>query len=246
MSFIFFCHLSFPTEGDIRFSNQDTILFSESQYINELENEFYIIPLGENCNISGILSAFGLKKASYPYEWCISPFDGLYNSLASDFCDYTNPDYFTIYYNNLCPCNKYRIALAHDFPRISIGRDENGKEQFVLDPLWLNNIEMVQSKYDRRIARFHRACFSGKRVYFIRYNGINEMQARQLASLISLLYPKLDFLFVCVVTSSKNLGNWNIPKVKNFYENAPNGESSVSEWERIFKEINIPIKKREQ
>ncbi len=65
--------------------------------VKSQNDDFVVIPLGESCGVTAALEIFNLKKASYPFEWCISNFMPLYNSLKNDFVDFVNPDYFTFY-----------------------------------------------------------------------------------------------------------------------------------------------------
>jgi len=207
--------------------------------VHEVYENFIVIALGESCGVTAALEVFDLKKASYPFEWCISNFEPLYNSLKNDFLDFTNPAYFTPYIDNRSPVNKYGIVLAHDFPIVSAGLNSAGQEYFVLDPNWPSFLPAVQQKYQRRIDRFHAACRSGKKIYFVRHLEIMEDNAALLSRLLSELYPDLDFTLICVRLCPPHLGIWDVPRVKNYYVDplAPGGE--VNEWKRIFIDAGI-------
>lgn len=203
------------------------------------QDDFIVIGIGESCGVSGALEIFNLKKASYPFEWCISNFEPLYNSLKNNFYDYTNPAYFTNYIDNKSLVNKYGIVFAHDFPVLHLGVYPNGQENYILDPNWHNAIPTIQAKYQRRIDRFNAACTSGKKVYFVRFLGIEDKMATRLSDLLSSLYPNLDFTIICVRLKSPPFGTWNIKRVKNYYLDTTSPEGDIGEWRRIFLDAGI-------
>lgn len=205
----------------------------------QANDDFIVIALGESCGATAALEAFDLKKASYPFEWCISEFEHLYNSLKNDFHDFTNPLYFTPYVDNRSLVNKYGIVFAHDFPIVSIGKNETGEEKFVLTPNWQEKLPAMQAKYQRRIDRFHAACTSGKKVYFVRFLGILPEWADRLPRLLTTLYPDLDFTLVYVRVAPPHLGTWNINKTKNYYIDTTIPLTDIEQWKNIFLSAGI-------
>jgi hypothetical protein len=208
-------------------------LFAEERHI--------LITLGENCTATAAIENMHLRKESYPFEFCITPFDALYSCLEDDFRHFVNPDYFTPYIDFQSPVNKYGICLAHSFPLLTIGVDKDGQEKRILDPEWRRVLPEVQAKYDRRITRFRQACTSGKKVYFLRYLGIEKNGAERLSNLIHARYPFLDFILICVnhQASRAHNQNWNIPRVKNYYIDGTVPKGDLAGWERIFKDVGL-------
>ena len=86
----------FSVDAVDKFDNLGEVYVKNPDYITELENEFYIISLGSSCSILITLNELGLRKSSYPYDWCTVPFSGLYQSLAKDFSLYLDSEYFKI------------------------------------------------------------------------------------------------------------------------------------------------------
>lgn len=197
-----------------------------------------IITLGENCSITAALETIGLKQESYPFEANITSFQALYDCLLDDFQEFTNSDFFIPYTDLRNPINRYGIVLAHDFPLISLGFIN---EKLVIDPNWRNVVPRIQAKYTRRINRFREACLSQRKVYFFRYLGINRAQAAALSNLIHTAYPELDFTLVCV-THGENTGNWEIPRVINFYRNLKIND--FVDWQRICHDLELIEEKK--
>lgn len=207
--------------------------------LNAHDNDFIVIALGESCGVTGALEAFNLKKASYPFEWCITNFEPLYESLKNDFLDFTNGGYFKPYIDNRSPVNKYGVVLAHDFPIVPNGKDKNGNDIFKLDPNWPNLLPAVQAKYQRRFDRFYKACNSGKKIYFVRHLEITQETAARLSKLLTEKFPNLDFTLICVRNSPPDLGTWHVNKVKNYYVDTTAPWGDVGEWRRIFIDVGI-------
>ena len=89
------------------------------------------ISLGSNCSVAYQLNKYGLRKTSYPFDWCCLNINQLINVLENDFEDFEN---FTInnqrlklsekhlYINNLdinnkptyIITNKYGVKMAHE------------------------------------------------------------------------------------------------------------------------------------
>ena len=205
-------------------------------FLLQAENNFTLITLGEACPVTGAVECVSLRGPSHPFESNITSFQALYDCLRHDFHDFTNPDFFTLYFDSKSLVNKYGITLAHDFPLVSIGFDALGEEKFTLDPEWAKKLPQVQEKYDRRINRFRQHCTSKEKIYFLRYLGIDKMQAKRLAALIHNLYPNLDFTLICV---GHGIGTdvWDIPRVKNFYINTD--LEGKLEWRRVFSNLGL-------
>jgi hypothetical protein len=214
------------------------ILAAKSVFLFGL-NDCHIITLGENCRITYVLISLNLKQESYPFEWKIVNFEALYNCLEDDFYHFSNPDFFVPYFDQRSPVNKYGIVLAHDFPVVTLGFDENGNERTAIDPNWLQLLPEVQEKYRRRIDRFHSVCLSNKKVFFVRYLGTTKRQARNLIKLIASRYPHLDFTLLCINHGTDKAVPWKIPRVKNYNINASTEFSEPDKWREIFVDAGL-------
>jgi hypothetical protein len=201
-------------------------------------NDVIIIPIGENCRISYILIDHNLKQHSYPFEWKITSFESLYICLIDDFYEFSNPKYFVPYFDQRSPVNIYGIVLAHDFPVVTLGFDQNGKELTAIDPNWMQLLPEVQEKYQRRIERFRQACLSEKKVVFIRYLGISKEEAQKFVDLIGSTYPKLDFTLICINHGVEKT-SWNIPRVKNYTIDLSSEELEEDQWKVIFSDAGL-------
>lgn len=61
----------------------------------QMLREYEFISLGSFCGVSSALQALGIKSASYPFDWCRTPVDGLihlYNSGFADFLTFTGSE----------------------------------------------------------------------------------------------------------------------------------------------------------
>ena len=112
------------------------------------------ISLGYCCAVAMELERFGLRNASYPFDWCISEFEGVIEAIENHFERFTAYDllaqcreYPRIYKNE-----KYKIKFYHDFDEYQTLQEQ------------LKNIE---GKYNRRITRFYEDI--KKPTLFIRY-----------------------------------------------------------------------------
>ena len=113
-----------------------------------------------------MLRSNNIRCTAFPFDWIRSSFNGLCNLLKNDFSDFLNPQYLTFETNFLLN-KKYTIAFHHDFPaERTEGRVEYIKEKY------LDFLEDVSKKYQRRIDRLYNVLNSEKRVYFFKMSEI--------------------------------------------------------------------------
>jgi hypothetical protein len=128
------------------------------------------IPIGFDCTVSANLKNLNLRNASYPFDWNIIKYDGIYDLINDNFLDlfnkkylvYGNKSYFHKYdndennYKNLIPVfnTKYNILFVHDFIE---NMDDN----------------MIFEKYNRRIERLINN-FSNNNIILVYENASNE------------------------------------------------------------------------
>jgi hypothetical protein len=137
--------------------------------MTELPNNIYI-PIGFDCSVSGYLRNFNLRNVSYPFDWNITRYDGIYDLINDNFLDlfnneylvYGNKSYFNKYNNDetmykiLIPVFniKYNILFVHDFI-------EN------------TDVNIIFEKYNRRIERLINN-FSNDSIVLVYENASNE------------------------------------------------------------------------
>lgn len=106
-----------------------------------MEKYINFISLGYFCGVAQDLEALGLRDASYPFDWCISNYEGVIKAIDNRFSDF-------MAYENLSQSAEtrkhymdtaYEIFFFHDFSQY-----KSLDEQYFL----------VKEKYRRRINRF--------------------------------------------------------------------------------------------
>lgn len=113
-----------------------------------------IISLGFFCNVAGELETYGLRSASYPFDWIISSFEGVLQCMEDGFKDFLNIAYLSqsaidrTHYKN----SKYNCYFFHDFDKYKSLRKQ---------------LARVTKKYQRRENRFFETIKSP--TLFIRY-----------------------------------------------------------------------------
>ncbi len=203
--------------SDEAFDNCGGCYKQNKNHVFNLEKSFSVIPLGCDCRIIVALNELGLRNVSYPYDWCVAPFDGILRSIENDFEEFVEPSQLKLVHER-APGNKYGVELRHDFPRRFL-KMPGGKRKALIVKNWENYISEVQKKYERRISRFRQSCDSQRKIYFIRHGHITPEQAEKFRDLLSYKYPQLNFLLVCVVvdfdeTKIEKLDNIHILVVK--------------------------------
>lgn len=224
---------------------QDTM---NRNFFNEEEtgrhHNFITIGLGWNCHAAWYTRLHNIRAFAFPFDWCLTPYQAVYNFIDNDFKDYlkkehlvpSSPSYWTAYqkdfFNRLCLLNvsgnsgwvldkQSGMIYNHDFPNNS--------------PATINEYHDSQyAKYWRRIERFFEQVNSNKHVYFIRYLDVTQAQACDLYQLIKKKFPQLTFTLIIVGDDKEQYGtSWGIPYIKNFYTQG----SDEPFWQRLCHDI---------
>ena len=102
----------------------------------------HFISLGYFCSVALELERIGLRSTSYPFDWCISNYEGVIDAIENQFENFLNYDFLlqsdTVhehYFNE-----KYKIWFFHDFDKY-----------YSLE----KQLSNVRDKYLRRIERFY-------------------------------------------------------------------------------------------
>jgi hypothetical protein len=220
------------------------VIMISSFFYFPLQGMYECISLGESCTVAAALEAFELRNAAYPFDWTISFYESLCNTLEQDFEDFLNPTYFSIRPDNRGIINKYGQIFVHDFPTYNylgdFEKEENPINGDVLHPDWIQFLPQVQEKYNRRIQRFRSICNSNKKIYFIRHMGIiDQDQACRLRNILKTAYPNLDFILVIIGNNSYFAEPWNEPNIRNYYLGNPAVWNDVAEWKKIFIDLGL-------
>ncbi|MDV2857699.1 DUF1796 family putative cysteine peptidase [Oceanimonas sp. CAM02] len=164
------------------------------------ENECEFVSLGYNCDVAHFLRYTGLRKAAYPFDWCIAPNDSVIKIIKNDFegfmeldnITYSEPHKALVFEGEggavvesdklvvTAYCEKYGMIFPHDF------HDSN-------------MFQVVKDKYNKRIERFLNIVMSGRTVVFVFKPEADENECAFNDDLINCLrikFPKLDF-YVC-------------------------------------------------
>ena len=102
----------------------------------------HFISLGYFCSVALELDRIGLRSSSYPFDWCISNFEGVIETIRNQFEGFLDYEHllqsdatYNHYFNET-----YRIWFFHDFDKYH--------------PL-KKQLPKVRKKYMRRIERFY-------------------------------------------------------------------------------------------
>jgi hypothetical protein len=134
-----------------------------------------IIPLGSNCSIAYQLNKYGLRKESYPFDWCCMNINQLIKILKNDFEDFEDITIKKLSINhtdiNNKPTyiitNKYGIKMAHEIcdidnldvfretlkRRIIRFRNINDKQEIIFIRIELNRLSQsnFENKYKKLV-----------------------------------------------------------------------------------------------
>ena len=119
-----------------------------------MSNVSNIISLGFFCSCASELERVGLRKASYPFDWTISPFPSVLSLINNHFEGFLDYDLLEqniskpAYYRN----KNYNIQFFHDFNKYHS---------------LASQLKKVQKKYERRIKRFYET--TQQPTLFLRY-----------------------------------------------------------------------------
>jgi hypothetical protein len=173
-----------------------------------------IIPLGSNCSVAYQLNKYGLRKESYPFDWCCMNINQLIKILENDFEDFED---FTVKKlsdnhmdNNNRPTyiitNKYGVKMAHEICN-------------------LDNLDIFRETLKRRIIRFRNIINDNQQVIFIRIelNKLSqtnfENKYKKLVEILDKYNQKYKLIVITnVITNATHISeNMYIYECKNLY-----------------------------
>jgi hypothetical protein len=202
-----------------------------------------VIPLGSSCHISTEMRCHNIRDQAFPFDWNITTFDSLYRILDEDFAHFLDQNYLTLREDRYSVINTYYgIEFRHDFPndnpkinkhqQLDIPPHEMAEFKIATD--YLDFLESVNEKYQRRIQRFYEVASSSQQVIFIRYGLTTKEEAIQLQELLHRKFPALNFILVICGEGEGIKSDWQIPGIKNFY-----ARPVKEDWTKIFTELKL-------
>ena len=172
--------------------------------IRELNGEALFVSLGSYCAPASLVRSCGYRKAAFPFDWNIT-MDGekLIEMLENDFAYFFDDEYLMPFARG--------SALLHTYYHI----------EFVHEGVWdvdqyAPNMEILRSKYLRRIERFRQLKNYPGKVFFLRsayiYSvedshraykfkeniEISDKQSLKLYDSLKRFFPNLDFSLLVI------------------------------------------------
>ena len=219
------------------------IIFSCTALIIIQINAITVISLGQACTVAGAMREYGIRITAYPFDWIVSPFQGLYQALSDNFEHFLQEDSLTIRsYDRYGVVDYCGFEFVHDFPVMQPNDEfaeligEGHVTGGVLRDDWRSFLPQVKTKYKRRIDRLHDTFSTAQeKIYLIRYGGISREQAIQLRDLLYKRYPQLDFELIVLAHSSDMKNKWDLKNIQNFYLD----EKEPQQWKELFTSLGF-------
>ncbi len=213
---------------------------NDDQTKNEVleKQKFLCVSLGFNCTMAFYFKLQQLRRWSFPFDWNISSLRGVCDLIENDFIDFLNPAYLdqTIGVFN----NQYKVSFAHDFPK-KIG----AQSAYDVVDNYVDFLDEIRTKYERRIKRFYTVCDLADTVYFFRLgfryisfdtHGQLKEEVIKLRDALERVFPQDNWILVVIDIVPAYKSDWKIPKVKNFYVS---DHGKYSEFMEIFIKLGL-------
>lgn len=184
------------------------------------------VSLGSMCQVAHQLQANGIRHHAYPFDWIITPADGLIRFIThkgEGFLELENLAFGELWANTnfiVTIDTVYGFKILHDF---YVPFEES--------------YAPVKEKYDRRKERFFKLLKSNKKVLFIR-TYLSREQAELLDHALRKFYPKLSYTILALNETEEN---WGLERVKNFQlHQIPNVWSGdPARWKEILSQFKV-------
>lgn len=203
-----------------------------------------IISLGSDCHVATELRVHNLRNRAFPFDWNVTPLEGLFHVLEDDFAHFLDENYLIMRDDLNGVLNTYYgIDFRHDFPnRNPLVPPEKQIEyyepcempEYKIYENFLDFIGPVREKYNRRIQRFRDVVNGNNQVVFIRHGDISKEQTVKLHSLIRSKFPNLDFILVVCGQTDEMRTDWGYRGIRNFY-----ARYVFEDWGKIFKSLKL-------
>jgi len=201
-----------------------------------------VISLGSACSVAGAMREYGIRTQAYPFDWIVSPFEGLYQAFDDDFVHLLQEDSLTIRsYDRYGIVDYYGFEYVHDFPTqkpndtlikpIEEGHIIGG----VIDDNWGDFLPQIKEKYQRRLERLYTVFNGEEEVYLIRYGIKDKSEMLLLRDLLHKKYPRLNFMLIALGNSPEMSIPWQADNIKNFYIN----DKDLQQWKELFIQLKL-------
>ncbi len=191
---------------------------------HEFQRDVIVINLGHDSTATSVFQDYGLVDVFFPFDWCQSSFDGMYQSIQRDFKGFSDiliihdsHDGYELWSKN------YTLQFSYEF-------NDFMNTGFIPQ----HNYHQFKQKNDRRIRLFHKALDSNKKVYFFRTK-ITREEAIKLRDLITAQYPLLDYTLVAINDTADFQMPWHESKIKNFFLDNIN----MVTWKSILSDLAL-------
>jgi hypothetical protein len=174
----------------------------------KLTNISHVVSLGPNCMVAYQLRRYLSIEKSFPFDWWITPFDGLVKVLQKiDVIDLFNVEKVVVVKSGDSVSNPdYNILYHHDFLRVGAsGNLHTGANGKIYDDI-LTQIPEVVSKYNHVFSNLLSLNSRGNSILFVRSH-INPDQKSILVELLSNVFEFCDFSILSV--EYKNNDFWH-------------------------------------
>lgn len=233
---------------EFEYDNLRNDVFTEEKETDK-DYDFVVITLGSNCRPAFFTRYHKIRFLAYPFDWCFTPYQSLYNLIKNDFKNFMIKNFL------IPPIQTNLTPYLKDFINDIVGQSNLNMNKHVLDKYseiifphdFQNNssdeinkdYDLQYAKYKRRIDYFYNAINSEKHIYFIRDLNMNKNETCELRDLILKKFPNLKFTLI-VIGCDKNefLNDWNLKYIKNFFLARPI-QFNVGEefWVNLYKNI---------
>lgn len=247
--FLKFLDLSAARVASVEYKkNIESLINREKEYVKRTESFYFeklCISLGFNCVTALQLEYYKLRQRSFPFDWNITSFQGLYQTIDNQFTDFLDPKCLSCKEELRCMPGvinlKYNIVFAHDFPQTN-GVTLNN---------YMDYLPEIHEMYFRRIKRFYNACNMAKEVYFFRtqfchwplYSEIEDKKnIEKLRDILIKKFPLDNWILIAIGNDEIYKEDWMISKVKNFYMSQSgimHQSGAGEEWLSIFKILSL-------
>jgi hypothetical protein len=220
-----------------------------------LPNAPIYISLGSSCGPAMMLRDLGLRDKAYPFDWIVSPYESILESINDDFTKFFSSLNINPIYNEGVT-NYYGFYFPHDWPTIKKPniydiKSSDFVKKGIIHANWNEATPIVQERYSRRIKRFTNACLGQNKIFFIRTDidgdttasleeSIkNKSYAIKLVNIIKAKYPKLDFTIIVFGKHEIFKEDWHAENIKNFYSIS---WCNTTDLKNAINEINLKQK----
>lgn len=157
-----------------------------------MESRFtHVVALGVSCRVTYQLRTYFRSGVSYPFDWWISPFDGLtryVESLDPDriFRAEALVEQVADGHVREIVSREFGISLFHDFPRVAVGAPTR-----VVSPDWRDHLDAARALHRRRLDRILALDDPDNRILFVRHRPDDALDVRGTQATVDALWAAL-------------------------------------------------------